>query len=147
MCAGAPQPLGGAEPPVAGARGHRRDPACPVRRGVSAQVGVTAQKTMRLLPASGRRATQKVGGFCTELVSRCGVNCGRGTDLWSCFSWCVMGKKAFRTNKGFSKLKALLKAQGCSRGIDDTDSWCGRTKRPVISATLAAVVHAFNFLF
>lgn len=26
------------------------------------QVGVTAQKTMRLLPASGRRATQKVRG-------------------------------------------------------------------------------------
>lgn len=33
---------------------------CPVQERVSRQVGVTAQKTMRLLPASGRKATQKV---------------------------------------------------------------------------------------
>ncbi|NXW31013.1 BBS7 protein, partial [Phaetusa simplex] len=34
--------------------------AGPVNHGVFRQVGVTAQKTMRLLPASGKKATQKV---------------------------------------------------------------------------------------
>lgn len=57
--------------PAAGAE------ARPLQERVFRQVGVTAQKTMRLLPASGRKATQKVVAVAAQSLlgsSRCAVS-------------------------------------------------------------------------
>ena len=75
---------------------------CSVKECVFQQVGVTAQKTMRLLPASGRKATQKVvavGNARLVLLAPANLfsGCGAYRDniinhLLSFFSYYVIGK-------------------------------------------------------